>query len=173
MNYGMMIKQCIEQYGDLWQYMLQDDSVQQELDYVLWKEERDGDNTPAYTYESAAVHIARVADYIICPANVKVGDGVTVNMWSDRHAATIIKVTPCSVTVQYDKATLDPNFKPEWIPGGFAGHCINQEDQTYTYERDPNGRVETYRWSKKYGTYGTPGNLRLSKGRHEFYDYNF
>lgn len=109
----------------------------------------------------------------LTPANVKVGDGVTVRLWSDRHAATVIKVTKCSITVQQDKATLDPNFKPEWIVGGFAGHCTNQDEQTYTYERDPNGSIYTFRWSKKYGTYGTPGNLRLMKGRHEFYDYNF
>ena len=27
------------------------------------------------------------------PANIQVGDGVTVNLWSDRYAATVIKVT--------------------------------------------------------------------------------
>ena len=54
------------------------------------------------------------------PANIQVGDGVTVNLWSDRYAATVIKVTKSSVTVRRDKATLNPDFKPEWIPGGFA-----------------------------------------------------
>ena len=29
----------------------------------------------------------------LTPATVKVGDGVTINLWSDRHAATVIKVT--------------------------------------------------------------------------------
>ena len=65
------------------------------------------------------------------------------------------------------------NFKPEFVPGGFAAHCTNQEDQTYTYERDPNGETKTFRWSNKFGSYGKPGDLRLAKGRHEFYDYNF
>lgn len=171
MNYEAMVKQCAEKHGDIWKYMLQTGDVQQELEYVKWKEEQ-GD-TPEYMYEYAICRIDRVADYLICPANIKVGDGVTVNLWSDRHAATVIKVTPCTVTVQYDKATLSPDFKPEWIPGGFAGHCVNQDEQTYTYERNPNGRIEKYHWSNKYGSYGTPGNLSLSKGRHEFYDYNF
>ena len=107
------------------------------------------------------------------PANIQLGDGVTVNLWSDRYAATVIKVTKSSVTVRRDKATLNPDFKPEWIPGGFAAHCTNQEEQSYTYEPDESGTVYTFRWSNKYQRYGQPGNLSLSKGRHEFYDYNF
>lgn len=171
MNYETMIKELEAKHGNLWMYMLQTDEVKQELDYVMWRENK-GD-APEYTYRYAIDRIDRCAEYILCPANVKVGDGVTINLWSDRHAATIIKVTAFTVTVQQDKATLDPNFKPEWIIGGFAGHCTNQDEQTYTYERDPNGHIETYRWSNKYGQYGQPGNCTLSKGRHEFYDYNF
>lgn len=109
----------------------------------------------------------------LTPATVKVGDGVTINLWSDRHAATIIKVTAKTVTVRRDKATLNPDFKPEFIPGGFAAHCTNQSEQSYTYEPDENGEVRTFRWSDKYQMYGQPRNLTLSKGRQEFYDYNF
>lgn len=110
---------------------------------------------------------------LLTPATAKVGEGATINLWSDSHACTIIKVTKCTITVQRDKATLDPNFKPEWIEGGFVGHCTNQNKQSYTYERDYEGDIETFRWSNKYNQYGTPNNPRLSKGRHEFYDYNF
>lgn len=109
----------------------------------------------------------------LTPANAKVGDGATVKLWSDRHAGTIIKVTKKTITIQRDKATLDPSFKPEWIPGGFAGHCTNQDEQTYTYERNEKGETYTLRWSKKYNRYGQPGNLIALKGRREFYDYNF
>lgn len=109
----------------------------------------------------------------LTPATAKVGDGATVCLWSDQHAATIIKVTKASVTVRYDKATRDPNFKPEFVIGGFAAHCTNQEEQTYTYEPDENGAVETYRWSNKECRYGTYNNPHLIAGRHEFYDYNF
>lgn len=72
-----------------------------------------------------------------------------------------------------DKATLNPDFKPEFIPGGFAAHCTNQSEQSYTYEPDEKGEVTTFHWSDKFQRYGQPGNLTLSKGRHEFYDYNF
>ena len=173
MNYNTMIEKLAEKHGSIWQYLMQRSEVAQKLAYVRWKEEQDKGNAPEYTYRYAMEHIDKVAEYLICPANIKVGDGVTVHLYSDAHAATVIKVTACSVTVQYDKATLDPNFKPEWIAGGFAAHCTNQDEQTYTYERNPKGRIETYRWSNRYGSYGTPGNLRLTKGRHEFYDYNF
>lgn len=111
----------------------------------------------------------------LSPVTAKVGDGVTVCLWSDRHAATIIKRTATTITLQYDKATIDPDFKPEFIVGGFAAHCTNQEEQSYTYERNPEGAIETYRWSKKNARYqgGGDGSIKVIKGRHEFYDYNF
>ncbi len=117
--------------------------------------------------------IRQYGEYHLTPANAKVGDGATVYLYSDSHAGTIVKVTKCTVTVRRDKAILNPNFKPEIIPGGFCGHCTNQNEQSYTYEPDENGVLTTVYWSKKYNQYGLPGNLQLGKGRHEFYDYNF
>ncbi len=127
----------------------------------------------AWVFKEAKEKVAQFGEHYLTPANIQVGDGVTVNLWSDRYAATVIKVTKSSVTVRRDKATLNPDFKPEFIPGGFVAHCTNQEEQSYTYEPDESGTVYTFRWSNKYQRYGQPGNLSLSKGRHEFYDYNF
>lgn len=106
---------------------------------------------------------------------IEVGEGVTYCLWSDKHACTVIARTRCTLTIQRDKAILDPNFKPEWIPGGFAGHCTNQDEQSYTYERDPNGQIYKCRWSEKNGRFqtGSDGSIRIARGRHEFYDYNF
>lgn len=106
---------------------------------------------------------------------IEVGDGVTLHLFSDAHACTVIAKTKTTITIQRDKATLDPNFKPEWIAGGFAGHCTNQGEQTYTYERDPNGQIYRCRWSEKYGRYqtGCDGSMKITRGRREFYDYNF
>lgn len=103
---------------------------------------------------------------------LQVGDGVTLNLWSDKHACTVIKRTAKTITVQQDTATLDPNFKPEWVAGGFAGHCTNQDEQTYTYERNLKGRTYTLRFSNKYGRFMYL-EKPISIGRHEFYDYNF
>ncbi len=106
---------------------------------------------------------------------IEIGDGVTLRLYSDCEAYTVIGKTAKTITIQRDKATLDPNFKPEWIAGGFAGHCTNQNEQTYTYERNPEGsKVKCY-WSERLGCYTTGGDqsIRISRGRHEFYDYNF
>lgn len=110
----------------------------------------------------------------LTPANTEVGDGVTMTLYSDAHAWTVIKKTKTSVTIQRDNATMDPNFKPEFVVGGFAGHCTNQEKQVYTYERNENGETVTFRWSKKYNRYkNQQRGQSLIKGRKEFYDYNF
>lgn len=126
-----------------------------------------------FVLKNVKIKIAEFSSRCLTPANIRVGDGVTVNFWSDRHAATVIRVTKSTVTVRRDKATLNPDFKPEWIPGGFAGRCTNQNEQTYTYQPDSNGEEYTLHWSRKFQRYGQPGDLTLSKGRHEFYDYNF
>ena len=175
------------------EYILSDKYIQRRYQsYLRWKN-RDksvvytvrqsgkSDNDIDETCERIAVdilqeleeEIRQYNEYHLTPANAKVGDGATVYLYSDSHAGTIVKVTKCSVTVRRDKATLDPNFKPDIIPGGFCGHCINQDEQSYTYEPDENGTLTTVYWSKKYNQYGLPGNLRLGKGRHEFFDYNF
>ena len=104
--------------------------------------------------------------------NAEVGDGATVCYWTDRHAYTIIKRTAKTLTLQQDKAILDPEFKPEFIPGGFCAHCVNQADQTYQYDRNPNGRIIIAYWSKKKNGFYWQG-LHVIPGRHEFYDYNF
>ena len=112
----------------------------------------------------------------------KVGDGASCGGYSDSHAGTIIAVSKNGkrVTWQQDVATLDPNFKPEFVAGGFAAHCTNQHEQSYTYERDPNGSIREFSIRKWRGRYvwtplgGTPdGRQQLFGGRYEFYDYNF
>lgn len=177
-NLKIAIEESIKgRFGDNAEHILLNYEFRQELDYILWAAERPSSFKYPLTYEQRieqAIEKAQwVHEHILTPATIQIGDGVTVHLWTDSHAATVIKKTAMTVTVRRDKATLDPNFKPEWIPGGFAAHCINQENQTYTYEEDPDGKIYTFRWSRKYGSYGTPGNFQLTKGRREFYDYNF
>lgn len=106
---------------------------------------------------------------------LEIGDGATVCLYSDMHAATVIKKTKATITVQHDTAIKDPNFKPEWVPGGFSVHCTNQDEQKYTYEVNLKGQIEKFHWSEKHGRWqgGGDGSIILTLGRHEFYDYNF
>lgn len=105
--------------------------------------------------------------------DVKVGDGVTVHYWTDAHAGTVIKRSAKSLTIRQDKAILDPDFKPDFITGGFAAHCTNQDEQSYTYEPNEDGRIYKAYWSDRKRGFFAEKCLRITKGRHEYYDYNF
>lgn len=106
---------------------------------------------------------------------MEVGDGATICLWSDREACTVVRRTAKTLVVQRDKAIRDPEFKPEWVPGGFSAICTNCEEQRWTYERDPNGATTRFHWSEKFGGWqaGSDGSIKLARGRHEYYDYNF
>ena len=135
-----------------------------------------------YTAKRTA-EINAAADAI---SNLNVGDGVTVSVWTDCDAYTIIRKTPKTITLQMDKATLSPDWKPEFIVGGFAGHCVNQADQRYTYERDENEHTikitlrswldddgnERRRW-KRSGVKTFEQGGSAYAGRRKFHDYNF
>lgn len=162
-------------YGANAPYILDHPDMERELDYVGRRFQKEESSAGFFDFltEGALKKAKDLDERLLTPATAKVGDGATINLWSDSHACTIIKVTKSTVTVRRDKAIRDPEFKPEWIIGGFSAHCTNQNEQQWTYEPDPDGEVSTFHWSRKYGSFGQPGNLRLSRGRHEFYDYNF
>ena len=88
-----------------------------------------------------------------------VGMGATILMWTDRRAATIVKVTPCQVHIQEDKATrADSN--------GMS------ESQNYDYTPDPQAPVVILR--KVKGGWREKGGSRLSIGhRRAYHDYSF
>lgn len=112
--------------------------------------------------------IDRIRNY-----DVRVGDGMTATLYSDSHAYTIVKRTAKTLTLRRCKATLDPNWKPEFVAGGFAGHCTNQNEQRYTYEEVEGGEEIVVRWSEKLGRWTHKTYRLITLGRHEFRDYNF
>ncbi len=155
------------------EYILKDSRL---LEMAEWHEEYKaaGKENLVISYaEDIEKRIREFDERRLVPSNAKVGEGATVLYYTDRKAGTIVKATKKMIVIREDKATLDPEWKPEFIPGGFVGTVINQNEQTYTYEPNPNGRETKLFWSDKYQTYGQPNNLRAMKGRHEFYDYNF
>jgi hypothetical protein len=105
--------------------------------------------------------------------SLEVGDRVHICCYSDIEPATVIKRTKSSVTVRYDDADLDPNWKPEFIPGGFSAICTNDSDQKWIIKEDLNGRTETFRWSKRYGRFKNTSNEFCEPEWYKYYDYNF
>ena len=95
----------------------------------------------------------------------EVGDGATILMWSDRHAATITEITyfksgqkkgqPRTITVQQDKATRTDSY-------GMS------DAQSYSYERNPNGSLKTFT-AKRDGSF----KGLLIGHRDEHYDFSF
>lgn len=108
-----------------------------------------------------------------------VGDGITLLMYSDNKAGTVIKRTNKSITMQLDNVKLLNKEDLEFVQGGYMAHCSNQNVQQYSYTRNPNGGV-TKLTRRKDGSYRVVGCNHVTQryndaivGRHEFYDYNF
>jgi hypothetical protein len=93
----------------------------------------------------------------------KVGDGATIQLWSDQHACTVIQVTQNGkrIVVQRDKA-----IRTEPISVSDA--------QEYTFEPDPNGSIiiASLRQDGIYREVGGTTPIYIGS-RHEFYDYSF
>ena len=155
------------------EYILENRYILSKMQLINEYEEKGNSRSCEYVMEDLRKAIQKFDSTHLVPTNAKVGDGATVVLWSDRYACTITKVTRCTITMRRDKAAISPDFKPDFIPGGFFGTVINQDEQEWTYEPNPDGTEYKFNWSKKYQMYGQPNNMKAIKGRHEFYDYNF
>lgn len=90
----------------------------------------------------------------------KVGDGATILMWTDRHAGTVVKVSPSgkTVTVREDTATrIDSN--------GMS------ESQVYEYKPNALGKEWKFRLTKRGWRSGSTGVLFGT--RQAYHDYSF
>lgn len=85
----------------------------------------------------------------------EVGMGATILCWSDRHAGTIIKVTPKQIHVQYD----------------IAKNVGTYHDQKYEYTPNPDGRIVIFRMTKR-GWKSQSGGLLIGV-RDEHFDTEF
>lgn len=96
---------------------------------------------------------------------MKVGDGMTELLYSDRHAHTVVEVLNDGkvLKVQRDHAKrIDKN--------GMS------ESQTYSYEPRPDAPVQTLAWDEKQGCFRekpwTKRGGRFVPGRQEYYDFS-
>ena len=107
----------------------------------------------------------------------EIGDHCGIYYYSDVHPATVVKRTTKYVWVQKDDYKLQEDWKPEIVAGGFAGHCVNNNDQRYDFTRNTNGAILKFSL-RKNGWWGQCGDTStrpttLRHGWRAFYDYNF
>lgn len=94
-------------------YIIQDSEIVRHFQRAAEYLKNGNRKLAGFCFRGAKEKVAQFGEYYLTPASIRVGDGVTVNLWSDRYAATVTKVTKSTVTVRRDKATLNPDFKPE------------------------------------------------------------
>ena len=92
---------------------------------------------------------------------------------SDVEPFEVVARTAKTLTLRRVKAERDPSWKQERVPGGFAGHCVNQSEQRWFYSADEEApMVKAY--LRKDGRYWSRyGRHFLSDEPVRFYDYNF
>lgn len=95
--------------------------------------------------------------------------------YSDIKPFEIISITASGKTaiVREMKAEKDTTWLPEWVSGGFAGHCVNQSEQRWIITSDQEGYTTTARLSKRGHWKSNYGTHRTSEKPIKFYDYNF
>ena len=107
------------------------------------------------------------------PADIKVGQGITLHSYSDTNPYEIIAVskTGRQATIREMKATLnrDESTLVQTV-GGFAAHTSGK--QVWDIESDEDGYVRKMNWSNKKQRFVSDGkNASLGASKH--YDYNF
>lgn len=101
----------------------------------------------------------------------EVGMGVTMLSWSDRRAATIIKVEGNVVTVQRDKAKrVDANGMSENQTYAFEA---DTSGATFQYRQDKDGRWVSVERNAETGRYRKTGSYARVGERDEYYDFSF
>jgi len=108
--------------------------------------------------------------------NIEVGCHITECVYTDCISYTVTKINKRFIEAQKDFQEIDrENWKPEVIPGGFAGHCTNQSSQKWIVSKNPNGGKTRFSIDQKTGNLKSRGYryFNITLGSHPFYDYNF
>jgi len=83
------------------------------------------------------------------------------------------KVSMTTFEVREMDAERDPTWHPEFVVGGFAGHCTNQHSQRWNITSNAANRTVRIRlgkrgWKDKHGH-----QYQISESPTNFHDYNF
>lgn len=104
--------------------------------------------------------------------NLPEGHYFTECGYSQSYPWVAIRQTRTTITLQKVMVGPDPEWKPNILPGGFAGHCTNQHEQTWMFAGVDRTRHITIRKNKR-GHWVHKGVIFAENVAREFYDYNF
>lgn len=100
-----------------------------------------------------------------------VGMGCNLHYHSDVQPYEVIRaISRKTIEVRSCIAERDPSWKPDFIPGGFSGHVVNQYEQKWSIKSDPEGDVVRLRLNKN-GSWGK--RYWLAEAPRKFHDFNF
>lgn len=95
--------------------------------------------------------------------------------YSDVNPYEVVRViSDKTIEVREMDTERDESVELKWIPGGFAGHCVNQHDQKWRITSNKNNPIIRIRlsinkgWQDKHGRRFVLGSEPV-----KFYDYNF
>jgi hypothetical protein len=104
--------------------------------------------------------------------NLPEGEYFTEVGYSQLYPWVATKRTAKTATLAKVVVKKDPDWKPDFIPGGFCAHCTNQSDQTWLFDRIEHTAVTTIRLNNR-GQWAHKGVRFIPNRATEFYDYNF
>jgi hypothetical protein len=94
--------------------------------------------------------------------------------WTDVNPYEIVKViSNKTIEIRAMDATRDESWKPEFVSGGYAGHCVNQSNQKWDIISDDDIPVIRARLRKDGYYHSVHGKHLLGENPRKFYDYNF
>jgi hypothetical protein len=94
--------------------------------------------------------------------------------YSDINPYEVVRVvSDKTLEVRAMDAKLAEGQKPEIIPGGFVGHCVNQHSLKYDITSNPQNSIIKIRLHKNGYYYYHGSKFQLSDKPVRFYDYNF
>lgn len=107
------------------------------------------------------------------------GEYLTQTAYSDCAPWKVTSRTATTMTLCPVRTKRDPNWKPNIVPGGFVGHCTNQDEQTWLYDGVDEEHTTTVRLvkSRYYGSdklWRSPqAGEFIANGAYRKHDYNF
>ena len=94
--------------------------------------------------------------------------------WTDVNPYEIVKViSDKTIEIRAMDATRDESWEPEFVSGGYAGHCVNQSNQKWDIISDDDIPVIRARLRKDGYYHSVHGKHLLGENPRKFYDYNF